>query len=493
MVFVADLGTTVLKAALFTEEGKPVRRTERPMVLVPHPNPLYHETDASSWISAFREVIRDLGISREEAAEDENGEIPKAVVISGNGPTLVPVGEEKLPLDLAMTWMDRRGTKEAEKITELNGFYVDPTFYLPKAYWVFNHKKDIYAQTKYFFSCPEYLNYLLTGVAKTILPVPEYRPYIWTEDLVGKLGMDWEKFPDFVRPGDFIGTTVSDAGERFGLPEGIPVFAGGPDFIVSLLGTGTVVPGRACDRSGTSEGINLCTDKLVRDKRLICVSHVIEGLSNISGIISTSGKALEWFKNITGNRDTSYEEIFSSIEDVEPGSDRLIFLPYLAGERAPIWDPKARGAFIGLTLNHTRKEMTRAVIESVGYAIRHVIEVMEETGLTVHELRITGSQAKSDAWNQMKADITGKTILLPEMKDSELAGNTAIALYGLDIYSSLSEASEAAVTIEKKYIPVPERKAVYDEMFTAYLASYEGLRGVFAVLGNEKTEKENIQ
>lgn len=484
MIFVLDLGTTVLKAALFSEDGMLEKRAEHPLVLAANPNPLYHETDGRSWITALQEVIRKLGIRNKSGLN--------AVVVSGNGPTLIPVGEDGLPVDMAMSWMDRRGTEEAREVSALAGFYIDPTFYLPKAYWVYRHKKEIYDRTKYFFSCPEYIDYLLTGEAKTVLPVPEYRPYIWTEELVGKLGMDWNKFPDFVRPGDFIGATHSGAAKRFGLPEGVPVFAGGPDFIVSLLGTGTVVPGRACDRSGTSEGINLCTDSLTEDQRLICVSHVIEGLYNISGMISTSGKALEWFKNITGNIDTSYEDLFSSLGGVPPGSNRLIFLPYLAGERAPIWDPNARGAFIGLTLNHTRKEMTNAVVEAVGYAVRHVITVMEDMGLTVSDLRITGSQAKSPLWNQMKADITGKTILVPEMKDSELAGNLAIALRGLKYYESLAAAADSVVRIEKGFIPDPSRKQVYDEMFQAYLESYLGLKDVFGILSNDKNEEKRL-
>ncbi len=474
MIFVADLGTTVVKTALFTEEGELAGKVERPVVLVPHRDPVYHETDAESWISAVRDAVGMLEVSRRKKIS--------AVVISGNGPTLVPVGADGMPADMAISWMDRRAAAEAKEISALTGFPVDPMFYLPKAYWIFQHKPEIYAASKYFFSCPEYINYLLTGEAKTVLPVPEYKPYIWTEELVGKLGMDWNKFPDFVRPGDFLGNTCGTAEMRFGFPKGVPVFAGGPDFIVSLLGTGTVAPGRACDRAGTSEGINLCTEKLVTDSRLICVSHIIEGLFNISGIISTSGKALEWVKNVTGKEDASYEELFASIQDVPPGADRLLFLPYLAGERAPIWDPAARGAFIGLSLRHDGKAMVRAAVEAVGYAIRHIISVMEEMGLSVDELRVTGSQAKSGCWNQIKADITGKRILVPVLKYSELAGDMAIASYGLGNYATLAEAADNSVHIEREYVPAPERKDVYDEMFGLYLDSYSGLKDIFAKL-----------
>lgn len=477
MIFTADIGTTVLKTALFSDEGDLLNTAERPIPLIPHQTRVYHETDAGEWITALREAVRILGIAGEKSI--------RAIVVSGNGPTLLPVGTDDKPLDMAISWMDRRAAAEAGEVSALTGRRVDPMFYLPKAYWIFKHKPEIYKSAKYFFSCPEYINYLLTGEANTVLPVPEYAPYIWTEELVEKLGMDWKKFPDFVRPGDYLGKTRRTAEERFAVPAGVPVFAGGPDFIVSLLGTGTVAPGRACDRAGTSEGINLCTGKLVEDSRLICVSHIIEGLYNISGIISTSGKALEWAKAATGNTDTSYEELFTEIEHVKPGADRLVFLPYLAGERAPIWDPSARGAFIGLTLRHGRQEMLRAVVESVGYAIRHVIRVMEEMGLSVNDLRVTGSQAKSSCWNQIKADITGKKILVPAMKYSELAGDLAIASFGMGKYSTLAEAAENSVRIEREYTPVSGRRKVYDEMFGIYLDSYGGLKEIFSRLSRQ--------
>ncbi|MEW5817360.1 MAG: FGGY family carbohydrate kinase, partial [Spirochaetota bacterium] len=394
MILVFDIGTSLLKGGVFERTGEQVLRAEAPIHLIENQDPLYHEVDPAEWISALAAASRRLGLEQYRHID--------AVVVSGNGPTLVPAGKDGKPLANAMTWMDRRCLKEAEKITELSGSYIDPTFYLPKVYWIFLHKPEVYDKTEHFFSCPEYIDYLLTGTACTILPAQQFTKYIWTDDLIRKLSMDPGKFPPFIKPGTLIGRVTENAEKRLGIPAGIPVFAGGPDFIMSLLGTATVHPGRACDRSGTSEGINLCTEHPIEDKRLLCLGHIIEGYHNISGIISTSGKALEWFKLITGREKTGYDALFEDIRQVPAGSDRLIFLPYLTGERAPIWDPLARGSFIGLTLNHGRREMTRAVVESVGYAIRDIIEVMEEIGCKVHDLRITGSQSKSPLWNQIK-------------------------------------------------------------------------------------------
>jgi len=472
MILVLDIGTSVLKGALFEMDGTPLEVGQRALSLSSsRTNPLYHETDALEWVRGIRELCAQFELSSEKK--------PEAVVVSGNGPTLVPVGSDDRPLHSAILWMDRRCVEESATISEISGFYVDPTFYLPKALWFYRHKPEIYGKTKYFFSCSEYVNYLLTGNASTVLPMEKLRSYIWTEELVSRLGMDWSKFPGFVRPGDAIGQTTDAAQDLLGIPRGVSVFAGGPDFIVAIIGTATVAPGRVCDRAGTSEGINLCTDQTVSDSRLLCMDHVIEGYNSVSGIVSTSGKALQWFKEITGQRETSFEHLIRDIETIPAGADRLLFLPYLAGERAPIWDPNARGAFIGLTMNHGRREMTRAVVESVGFAIRDIIEVMEENSLTVDDVRITGGQARSAQWVQIKADMTGKRFLLPVMKDAELTGDLSIARFGLKHYQTLAEAAEASVQIERTFEPNRENKRVYDDLFEVYRESYVGLKEVF--------------
>jgi xylulokinase len=482
LVLAIDVGTTSLKGGLFSPEGELLARAEVPVHLSDREHPLYHEADANNWISALGLVTAQLELKRFPAL--------KALVVSGNGPTLLPAGRDGRPLDYAMTWMDRRGVEEARLIGETTGEYVDPTFFLPKAFWIYRHKPRVYRETRHFLTCPEFVDFFLTGRACTVLPSPQFTRYIWTSEVIEKLGMDPVKFPPFVRPGEKVGEVQRRAEELVGIPAGTPVFAGGPDFIMTLLGTATVRPGRACDRAGTSEGINLCASSPIGDRRLMCLPHIIEGFYNVSGIISTSGKALEWFKNITGKQSLDYESLFEDICQVPPGSRGLIFLPYLAGERAPLWDPYARGCFIGLTVKHGRKDMTRAVVESVGFAIRDVIEVMEENGLALEELRVTGGQAKSPLWSQVRADITGRSILVPEVMDSELLGDAIVALYALGRYPTLEAAAESLVRIRRTYSPQLELKASYDGLFRLYRQAYAGLKEVFSGLAGIRLEEE---
>jgi xylulokinase len=480
MVLAIDVGTSVLKAAVFRKDGSSVSRAEAPIVLRPNPDPLRHEVDALEWLRGLKAVTGRLGLAGAQALE--------AVVISGNGPTLVPVSADGNPLSNAMTWMDRRGAEEASIVSAKRGRPTDPAFTLPKALWIFRHDQGLYQRTRYFFSCPEFVTFVLTGAAFTFLPTPQYTETImWDSEAVELLGMDAELFPAFIAPGAGVGKVTPAGAAATGVPAGSPVIAGAPDFIASLLGTATVKPGRACVRSGTSEGINLCSRAPTADRRLLSVAHLAEGLYNVSGVISTTGKALEWFRQMAGRSSATYESLFESASRVPAGSNRLIFLPYLSGERAPLWDARARACFIGLTLNHGLDDMARAVIESVAFAIRDVIEVMEENGQSVQDLRIIGTPSRSAFWNQVKADVTARRILVPAQQDADLVGDLCLALFGLGEFASIAEASESVVRMGAGFEPNPAEKGLYDEMFALYRDSYKGLKEVFARLSTPRS------
>ncbi|HWP68129.1 MAG TPA: FGGY-family carbohydrate kinase, partial [Rectinemataceae bacterium] len=291
--------------------------------------------------------------------------------------------------------------------------------------------------------------------------------------------LDEGKFPPFARLGSIVGEVTKAASMETKLPSGIPVVAGGPDFIVSLIGTATTKPRRACDRSGTSEGINLCWNSPVeKDARLLFMPHVVEPYENISGVISTTGRAVSWFMEANGVKD-GYDEFFRLAESAAAGADKLLFLPYLAGERTPLWNPDARGAFVGLSLRHGRKEMARAVAESTGFAMRDVIEVMASIGAEVEDLRVTGQPAGNSAWNQIKADITRKPILVPSFGEAELLGDLCLALVSLSDFASIGEASESLVSMGATYFPDESKKSLYEELFGLYRESYAGLAPVF--------------
>jgi xylulokinase len=290
--------------------------------------------------------------------------------------------------------------------------------------------------------------------------------------------MDPGKFPPFASPGIPVGTVGRAAAERTGIPQGAMVYAGAPDFICALLGTAATKPGRACDRAGSSEGINLCSKEGTEDPRLIDMPHVVEPYRNVSGVVSTSGKAVDWFLE-AGGREGAYEEFFTEIGNANAGADGLIFLPYLAGERAPIWDPKAKGAFLGLSLSHGRKELGRALVEGTVFAIRDIVEVMDSVGTPVSELRVAGAQGKNSILNRIKADILGIPVLSPEDPEAELLGGACISLAALGEFSGIAEAAENLVRFEARFEPNPALCPLYFELFNVYKRGYGSLKSIF--------------
>ncbi len=474
-----DIGTSWIKGALVDERGRVAASGRHPVAALPSAQPLFHELDPRQWVDGMRTVAGRLF-----AAAD--GRAVRGIVISGNGPTLVPAGADGEPVHPAISWLDRRATEESRLIGEKTGSTVDPSFFLPKVYWLARRRPEVYAATRLFLSCPEYLDFLLTGHAHTILPSEGFKRYIWTEEALRALGLDTGRFPPFIAPGAEVGRVTPAAAARLGLPAGVPVFAGGPDFIMSLLGSATVRPGRVCDRGGSSEGVNLCAAAPVDDRRLLVLPHVIPGLFNVSGLISTTGRALDWFRGIVGSA-PEHGDWLEEIGRVPPGAGRLLFLPYLAGERSPLWDPYARGAFLGLTLRHTTADLGRAVVESVGYAIRDVLEIMAENGHRVTEMRVSGGQARSPVWNQLKADISGRRILEPEVHDSELLGDACIGFAALEGVqpgegAGLADTAERLVSFRRAYEPDPTSRPLYDELFGLYREAYGRLKDLWRAL-----------
>lgn len=468
-----DIGSTTVKGGLFSSGGKLLKSRSVNVVMHGTYSSVFQEIEPLVWVNAVEEISKSLVSSAGSSAWKS----VEAVVVSGNGPTLTIVDRFGNPLMPAMTWLDRRASVESEYIKEKTGTRIDPSFYLPKILWFQKHRPRIYEKTDYFFSPAEYINYLLTGEPYMVIPGEGLENLIWTDTLIDKLDLEKNKFPPTVNIGDRVGATLAAAEKTFGIPRGTPVFAGGPDFAMAILGSGAVNPGSGCDRAGTSEGINICSSSPVHDSRLMCYRHVVSPYWNVTGIISTTGKAVEWFQR-EFLPEMSFEELHSYAAEAVRGSGKLIFLPYLAGERAPLWDRHVRGTFLGLSLHHGRKETARAVLESAGYAIRDVLETMEAAGVCTGELRIAGSIGEVEVWNQIKADITGKRVLVPEVSLSELTGGLCTALYGLGRFGSLKEASERIVSIKKVFEPGNSR-SIYDDLFELYREGYMNLKDLY--------------
>jgi xylulokinase len=476
LLLVIDIGTSAFKSALYGFGGECTALAAAPLSIVFRDG--RYEAEPGQWLRAFADCCRRLGpLNKVEA-----------VVISGNGPTLIPVTGEPagstggLRLDAAPArlWLDRQAGEEAAGVSAVMGDFVDSSFFLPTALGIKNREPGLYEKTKVFLSCPEYLACALTGEARTVFPAQGFDRWYWNEGVLEKLGLAKEKFPPFIAPGDIIGTLLPRAAVFFGFSKSIPVIAGGPDFFAAILGSGAIRPGDACDRSGSSEGINVCTEKLIADPRLMAYGHPAPPYWNLSGIITTTGKAVDQVMAILGLPAGAYGEFFDLAAEAPPGAGGLIFLPYLAGERAPIWDPKAKGVFIGLGLDTGRTELARSTAEGISFAIRDVITVMEEAGAPVRNLRLSGGPAASGFLNQLKADVSGRQVLEPAVRDAELLGNLCTGAAALGKYGSAGEAAAALVKTDRAFYPDEKKRLRYDELFAGYRNLYRSLQPYFA-------------
>ncbi|MDR2718109.1 MAG: hypothetical protein LBB89_08615 [Treponema sp.] len=465
MLLTVDIGTSSFKSAIWDFAGNRTAFAAVPLS-INLSDGMRHETDSGQWLKAFEDCCRTLAAAVPLTAIE-------AVVISGNGPSLVPVlnkpelaaGGLNVSAAPARLWLDRRAARAAEQVSALAGGFVDAGFFLPKALDIKTNEPQLYEKTACFLGCPELLAFALTGEARTVFPSDGFERWFWNDSILERLGLDREKFPPFIRPGEIFGGFAPHTAARFGFKPDIPVISGGPDFFAAILGAGVVQPGQVCDRAGTSEGINACTENHITDKRLMSYRHPVKPFFNLSGIVSTTGKAIEWGCNLLGQ---TYDDFFALAQTAQAGAGGLIFVPYLAGERAPVWNPSARGILRGLSLSTGQSEFARSVLEGICCAIRDIMGIMEEAGAVVRELRIAGTASGSELLNQIKADITQKQVLVPRQKEAELLGLAIIGSCVLGKYASFAEAANALVRIEKTYQPDRKLAALYDSLFEEY-------------------------
>ena len=359
---------------------------------------------------------------------------------------------------------------------------MDPSYYLPKALRIWREAEPrLRERIRWFFSCPEYLQYALCGEALTYLPHPAFEPYYWNEGLIDALGLPPELFPPFIPPAKIVGTLLPGAGERLGLRPGIPIVSGSLDFLAAIVGSASTAIGIACDRSGSSEAINLCAAGPFHSPALLSLPHPVDGLWNLSGGVSTAGSALEWLAKIvgpfaTGKKEAAVAGLLAIARHSPPGARGLVFLPYLTGERAPLWDARRRAAFVGLSLEHDSPDLARAAVESLAFGLKLATNLALAEGLPFRLLRISGQASEDDFLCQLKADILGVPVEAPEIGDCELVGNAAACALALGEASSLAEGSASLLRIRRRF--EPEGAAAYARPFASYEAALSALADV---------------
>ncbi len=473
-----DVGTTALKVGVFDFDGNLIAESKgRYKLFSKHPT--WGEENPEDWWSTLVDVSKRI--------KNEHLQNVKGICVGGQHPTLVSLDERGKPVKLAIIWMDRRAVCEAKALSEKLGIRLDPSDLLPKIMWIKNNEKEKYERVKWFMQSIGYIDYKLTDSPTSIAFYKERPP--WPAKYIEAAGIDKDKFPQTKFMNEIVGEVTLKASKETGLPAGTPVVGGIIDAFASFLGAGTVEKGAFCEVGGTSDVVALSWDRPLQDalNRVWCFPHVLDGRWLIGAMTSTSGRSLDWFKN-NFDPDKSYEEMIPKTGEVEAGSNNLIFLPYLCGERCPIWDPNARGVFFGLSTLHSKCHLTKAILESVGYSVKHNMEIISELGGEIKEVRVCGGQAKSDVWNQIKADIWGKELLIPSVLDTEVVGEAIIAGNGIKEFKNLEDAAKNFVRIKKITRPRKENYEKYSRIFDLYKKIYLHLKGDFKILSSLEGE-----
>ena len=463
VILALDIGTSEAKGGLITAEGRLLATARGAYPIDFDPASGRSEQDPRSWWRALGAISQELSVGAPPIA---------AICCVGQGPTLVGVDAQGDPTRPALTWMDTRGGDEANALQAATGVSGWGLGILPAARWMERNDPKAAAATRWYLNTWEWAALRLTGMAaRTRSPGQQ----LIAPDEAAAGGLVADRLPEVVEAGSPVGRLTESAAHELGLPRGIPVHAGTVDSFASFHGAGLIDPGDAIDTGGTSGGLAVYWDSAVTVPNTWVAPAPLPGRWMVGGAMTSTGKALDWFTGDVLGDGADAASVIAAAAAVPPGAEGLVFLPYLAGERSPIWDPHARGAFVGLTLGHAAPHLARAILEAAALALRHVATPIRAAGLRISELRVTGGTASHAAWNQIKADVLDVPVAVPEVREAALLGAALIAATGLGWYTDTIEAIRSTVRITQRCEPNPAHRATYDALFDTYVGLWPAI------------------
>lgn len=483
-----DVSTTATKAVLLDAAGD-VRAVAMAGYPYDTPRPLWSEQDPDLWwkgaIEAIGGALRNAGIEGSDVS---------AVGLSGQMHGLVALDRAGRILRPAILWNDQRTAAECDlirarigrdRLIQITGNDALPGFTAPKLLWVERHEPEVWHQIAHVLLPKDYVRYRLTGGsavdradgAGTLLFDLAKRD--WSEDVVGALGIDPNWLPPTFEGPETTGVVSSDAGAATGLRAGTPVVAGGGDQAAAAVAVGAVTAEVMSLSLGTSGVVFAATDEplIEPDGRLHSFCHAMPGRWHVMGVMLSAAGSLRWYRDALAPK-VGFDDLIGEAATVSPGSDGLLFLPYLTGERTPYPDPLARGAFVGLTVHHERAHMTRAVLEGVAFGLRDCLDLMRSVGVETGEARATGGGAKSALWRQILADVLEVQVGTTTASEGAAQGAAMLAAVGLGWFATVDDACAALVHTHEVTGPSSEASA-YREHHELFRRLYPALAPVF--------------
>jgi len=494
-----DIGTTGTKTILINEEGIVVARAVAEYPLL-SPKPGWAEQDPQRWWDACVKTLHDVVASSGTNAQDIvgiglTGQMHGSVFLDRNNDIVRP----------PILWCDQRTAKQCEFITDTIGasrlieLVCNPAltgFTAPKILWLRDNEPENYARVVKVLLPKDYIRFRLTGEFATevsdasgtlLFDVKNRR---WSNTVLSELDIPADFMPRCYESPEVTGTLKKEIAEQLGLKPGIPVVGGGGDQAAGAVGNGIVRQGVISATVGTSGVVFAFSDKVTLDPegRVHTFCHAVPGAWHVMGVMLSAGGSLRWYRDTFADAEKSvaalagrdpYEYITEQADTAPVGSEGLIFLPYLTGERTPHADPHARGVLFGLSLRHTKAHVARAILEGVAYGMRDSLEIIKGMGVPITEVRASGGGARSRLWRQIQADVNGVPMVTINVDEGPAYGAALLAAVGAGIFPSVQEACDATISVSNTLEPMKEATEIYGKYYAVYRALYPDLKEHF--------------
>lgn len=485
-----DVSTTATKALLVDSSGRvaAVSASEYPFET---PRPLWSEQHPGLWWEGAKKSIRDL--------LEQSGIDPSQVGgigLTGQMHGLVLLDEAGEVLRPSILWNDQRTQAQCdeihrrvgrEKFIQVTGNVALTGFTAPKVLWVKENEPEIYARAAHILLPKDYVRYKLTGEfgmdkadgAGTVLM--DLKARNWSDEVLSALEIPRAWMPPLYEGPQITGYLTPEAAAATGLKAGTPVMAGGGDQAAQAVGVGAVTEGIVALTLGTS-GVVFATANgafIEPEGRLHAFCHSAPGKWHLMGVMLSAAGSLRWYRD-TFAPTLSFDDLLAPAANIPAGSDGLLFLPYLTGERTPHPDPLARGAFVGLTVRHGLAHCTRAVLEGVAFGLKDSFELMKSSGLgEIRQARVSGGGAKSPLWRQILADAFGCELVTVNTTEGAAYGAALLAAVGAGKYPSVEAACETAIQVTGSTLPDSKQASAYEQVYPLYRGLYPALKPTF--------------
>lgn len=490
-----DVGTSGTKAIAIDEKGAVLASALEEYPLH-SPKPGWAEQDPADWKRASLTASKRLSTALGSRVSEVKG-----IGLTGQMHGSVFLDKQNAVIRPAILWCDQRTAKQCDDITskvgaqKLIAMVCNPAltgFTAPKILWLRENEPQHYERVSKVLLPKDYIRLELTGEFATDVAdasgtlLFDVRNRTWHLELMGMLDIPAAFMPRAFEGPEVTGHLTSDAAAATGLPKGIPVVAGGGDQAAGGVGCGIVRRGVISSTVGTSGVVFAFSDEITLDPqgRVHTFCHSVPGKWHVMGVMLSAGGSLRWFRDTLCQNEKAvaaetgsdpYEYITAAAARIPVGSEGLTFLPYLTGERTPHKDPFAKGAFVGLSLRHSRAHMARAVLEGVAFGMRDSLEIIREMGVPIEQVRASGGGARSSVWRQIQADVNNAPLVLINVDEGPAYGAALLATVGTGVYKSVEEACGATIRVVDSCLPDGNRARAYDGWFAEYQAAYQAL------------------